>query len=92
MKLTPCESRIVKAPGILESPVNIECSVREIMPLGSHDLFLAEVVNVNVTEELLEENGKFELNKSGLVMYSHGEYFSMGKSLGKFGFSVKKKK
>ena len=92
MKLTPCESQIVKAPGILESPVNIECSVREIMPLGSHDLFLAEVVNVNVTEELLEENGKFELNKSGLVMYSHGEYFSMGKSLGKFGFSVKKKK
>lgn len=92
MKLTPYESQIVKAPGILESPVNIECSVKEIMPLGSHDLFLAEVVNVNVTEELLEENGKFELNKSGLVMYSHGEYFSMGKSLGKFGFSVKKKK
>lgn len=92
MKLTPYESQMIKAPGILESPVNIECKVKEIIPLGSHDLFLAEVVNVNVTEELMQENGKFELNKSGLVMYSHGEYFSMGESLGKFGFSVKKKK
>lgn len=92
MKLTPYESQMIKAPGILESPVNIECKVKEIIPLGSHDLFLAEVINVNVTEELMQENGKFELNKSGLVMYSHGEYFSMGESLGKFGFSVKKKK
>lgn len=92
MKLTPYKSQMIKAPGILESPVNIECKVKEIIPLGSHDLFLAEVVNVNVTEELMQENGKFELNKSGLVMYSHGEYFSMGESLGKFGFSVKKKK
>lgn len=92
MKLTPYKSQLIKAPGILESPVNIECKVKEIIPLGSHDLFLAEVVNVNVTEELMQENGKFELNKSGLVMYSHGEYFSMGESLGKFGFSVKKKK
>lgn len=92
MKLTPYKSQLIKAPGILESPVNIECKVKEIIPLGGHDLFLAEVVNVNVTEELMQENGKFELNKSGLVMYSHGEYFSMGESLGKFGFSVKKKK
>ena len=92
LKLTPCESRIVKVPGILESPVNIECRVVDIKRLGSHDLFMAEVVGVNVDEKYLDEGGKFHLNDAGLVAYSHGEYFELGKSLGTFGFSVRKKK
>lgn len=91
MGLTPCESKVVKAPGILESPVNIECKVTEIKPLGSHDIFLAEVVGVNIDEKYMDQDGKFHLNDADLVAYSHGEYFELGKSLGTFGFSVKKK-
>lgn len=91
LNLTPCKSQIVKAPGIGESPVNIECRVTEIKPLGSHHLFIAEVAGVNVDEKYMDEAGKFHLNHAGLVVYSHGEYFELGKSLGRFGFSVKKK-
>lgn len=79
------------APIIKESPVNIECKVTEVKRLGSHDMFLAEVLAVQVDESYMQENGKFELNKTGLVAYSHGEYFSLGSELGRFGFSVKKK-
>lgn len=79
------------APIIKESPVNIECRVTEVKRLGSHDMFLAEVLAVQVDESYMQENGKFELNKTGLVAYSHGEYFSLGSELGRFGFSVKKK-
>ena len=92
MKLTPLPSREISAPGIAESPVNIECKVREIMPLGSHTMFLADVVNVTVDDAYLNANGKFDLNASGLVTYSHGEYFLLGKKLGTFGYSVAKKK
>ena len=92
MKLTPLPSREISAPGIAESPVNIECKVREIMPLGSHTMFLADVVNVTVNDAYLNANGKFDLNASGLVTYSHGEYFLLGKKLGTFGYSVAKKK
>lgn len=92
LKLTPCNSQVIKSPGILESPVNIECSVTEIRPLGSHHLFMAEVAAVNVEEKYLDETGKFHLNDAGLVAYSHGEYFELGKSLGTFGFSVRKKR
>lgn len=91
LKLNPCKSQIIKAPGIEESPVNIECKVTEIKPLGSHHLFMADVVGVNVEEKYLDESGKFHLNQTGLVAYSHGEYFELGKSLGTFGFSVRKK-
>ena len=91
MKLTPTRSQIVKAPGIDESPVNIECKVIDIIPLGSHDMFLGEVVNVTVEDIFMNESGKFELNSTGLVAYSHGEYFELGKKLGKFGYSVEKK-
>ena len=91
MHLTPCTSRNVSAPGIMESPVNIECKVKEIIKLGSHDMFLAEVVGVDVDEECLDENGKFHLNETGLIAYSHGEYFSLGDYVGKFGYSVRKK-
>lgn len=92
MHLTELPSRIVKAPGIEESPVNIECQVREIIPLGSHDLFLAEVVSVTIEDQYLDEKGKFDLNRAGLIAYSHGEYFELGKKVGSFGYSVRKPK
>ena len=92
MKLTAGKAQKVSCPIIAESPVNIECKVTEIKELGSHDLFIAEVVAVDVSEEFLDENGKFDLNGTGLMAYSHGEYFTLGEKIGKFGFSVKKKK
>ncbi|MCI8292999.1 MAG: flavin reductase family protein [Hespellia sp.] len=93
MHLTPQKAeKLNYAPLIAESPVNIECRVKEIKELGSHDMFLAEVVAVWVSEDYMRENGKFELNQSGLLVYSHGEYLGLGKSFGTFGYSVKKKK
>ncbi len=90
MKLTPQSSQHILAPGITESPVNIECKVREVIELGSHSLFLADVLGVSIDETYLDEKGKFHLNDTGLVTYSHGEYFLLGKKLGTFGYSVKK--
>ena len=92
MKLTPLESSKVSCPGIAESPVNIECKVKQIIPLGTHDMFIAEVAAVKVSEKYMDEKGKFNLNSTGLVTYSHGEYFSLGDKIGKFGYSVAKKK
>ena len=89
--LTPSESVKIKAPGIKESPVSIECKVTDMKPLGSHTLFLAEVVGVDVDESYMDDAGRFDLNATGIMAYSHGEYFSLGKRLGKFGYSVKKK-
>ena len=80
------------APIIEECPVNIECKVTEIKELGSHHMFLAEVVSVQVSEEYLDEKGKFCLNETGLMAYSHGEYLTLGDTLGTFGYSIKKKK
>ena len=77
------------APVIKESPVNLECRVSEIKELGSHHMFLAKVLAVQVDEDYMKKNGKFELNASGLIAYSHGEYFSLGDRKGKFGWSVK---
>lgn len=92
MKLTRGKAETLDyAPIIEESPVNIECKVVEVKELGSHHMFLAEVKAVRVDEKYMNETGKFELNKSGLVAYSHGEYFTLGKFLGKFGWSVAKK-
>lgn len=92
MKLTAMPaSKLEYAPIIAESPVNIECKLREIVPLGSHDMFIADVVAVDVSEEFMDANGKFDLNNTGLMVYSHGEYFGLGNNLGKFGWSVKKK-
>ena len=79
-------------PGIEESPVNIACKVRQVLPLGSHTMFLADVVGVTVDDRFMNETGKFCINETGLVMYSHGEYFAMGRQLGTFGYSVRKKK
>ena len=92
MGLTPVPAMVVNAPLIEESPVSIECRVKQILPLGTHDMFIAEVVNVVVDEQYLDEKGKFDMVRAGLMAYSHGEYFTLGKSLGHFGWSVRKKK
>ena len=84
-------TQLAYVPIIEESPVNIECKVTEVKRLGTHDMFLAEVQAVQVSEEHMNENGKFELNSTGLLAYSHGEYLGLGDKLGTFGFSVRKK-
>ena len=81
----------VKAPGIGESPVCLECKVIRQIPLGTHDMFLAEVLGVSVDGQFLDKKGKFHLNRSGLAAYSHGEYFALGEKLGSFGYSVRRK-
>ena len=91
MKLTPQKAVSIKSPLIAESPVNIECKVTQILPLGSHDMFLAEVTAVRVSEEFIDDTGRLMLEKSNLVSYSHGIYYELGKALGKFGYSVQKK-
>ncbi|MGN1206189.1 MAG: flavin reductase family protein [Eubacterium sp.] len=91
MNLTAAPAVHLKsAPIIAESPVNIECKVKEVLELGTHHMFLAEVAGVQVSEKHMNETGKFELNELGLVAYSHGEYFQLGEKIGKFGYSVKK--
>ena len=92
MKLTAVPASVVKAPMIGESPVNIECKVRQIMPLGSHDMFLADVVAVHADEKYMDENHKFHLEQAEPIMYSHGSYFGCGELLGTFGYSVRKKR
>ncbi|WP_312060935.1 flavin reductase family protein [Anaerotignum sp.] len=92
MNLTAKKGEKVDAPIIYESPVNIECKVKEIIPLGTHHMFLAEVVSVSVSDEYLDETGKFHFNDTEPVCYSHGAYFTLGKQLGTFGYSVKKPK
>lgn len=93
MKLTAIKGEKVSAPIVAESPINIECKVTQVISQGSHDMFLAEVVNVQATEALLDsETGKFDFNKSTPIVYSHGEYHEMGKFIGKFGYSVMKAK
>lgn len=88
--LSPRESKEVACPGIAESPVNIECRVREVLELGSHHMFLAEVVNVSVDESLLDEKGTLRLERADLTAYSHGTYYHLGDAIGTFGYSVKK--
>ena len=92
MGLTPSKSETVKAPGIAESPVSIECKVKDIVELGTHDMFVAEVTAVTVDDKYMDESGRFDLDAADLIAYSHGEYFTLGEKLGKFGFSVKKMK
>ena len=91
MNLTVLKSQKVSAPGIAESPVNIECKVKQAIDLGSHTIFIAEVMCVTVDDKLLDEKGKLDLGKAKLVAYSHGEYFMLGEKIGKFGYSVAKK-
>ncbi|MBR6310701.1 MAG: flavin reductase family protein [Paludibacteraceae bacterium] len=93
MHLTPVMSDNVKAPLIAEAPVSIECRVKQIIPLGSHDMFLAEVVSVQIDEQYLDPlTGAFRLDKAKLLAYNHGHYYKIGDEMGKFGWSVQKKK
>lgn len=91
MGLTPAGCSTIGAPMILESPVAMECAVTQEIELGSHVMFLAKVTAVSVDEKLLEESGRLALEKADLVAYSHGEYFTLGDALGRFGFSVRKR-
>lgn len=92
MGLTPGAARTVKAPIIEECPINIECRVRNIQPMGSHTLFIAEVKNVQVSASFVTADNRFAVEKAGLVAFAHGQYFALGRTLGYFGFSVKKKR
>lgn len=89
--LTVSAAQNVSAPILDKSPVSIECRVERVIPLGSHDMFLADIVAVNVARELLDDSGRLCLEKAGLLAYSHGEYFALGKKLGSFGYSVRRK-
>lgn len=92
-RLTPAPASALElAPAIAESPVNIECRVRDVLELGSHHLFLADVIAVQVEESLLDARGKLDLARANLTAYSHGEYFELGRRLGSFGYSVRKRK
>ena len=92
MNLTPAPAKMVKAPIIEESPVNIECRVKDIVELGSHHMFISEVVSVSVDDTYMNEEQAFSFSKANPLVYSHGHYFGMGKRIGKFGWSVEKKK
>lgn len=82
---------VVSAPILSESPLSLECVVKEIKPFGTHDMFIAEIVSISVDDKILAKGGKIDLKKANLAAYAHGEYFELGKSLGTFGFSVQKK-
>ena len=90
--LTAVPAAGVSAPAVAECPVSFSCKVKEVIPLGSHDLFLAEIVAIEAEDWLFEESGRLALEKMGMVAYAHGEYFSLGEKLGSFGYSVRKKK
>jgi flavin reductase (DIM6/NTAB) family NADH-FMN oxidoreductase RutF len=91
--LTPAAASVVKCPTVAEAPISIECKVREIKPLGSHDMFIADVVNIIADDRFIDpESGAFNLAASGIIAYSHGTYYSLGKRIGKFGWSVMKDK
>ena len=86
------EANEVKCPLIAESPLSLECKVTEIVPIGTHDMFLADIVAVDVDDSLLDKDGRLDLARAGLAAFAHGEYFELGKKIGKFGFSTNKKK
>ncbi|MBO4799977.1 MAG: flavin reductase family protein [Lachnospiraceae bacterium] len=91
MNLHEYYSDLMETPAIEESPVNIWCRVTKIEELGSHDMFIAKVAGVTVDDAYMDAKGRFALEKTGLITYSHGEYYGLGKKLGKFGYSVKKR-
>lgn len=90
--LHPVAGQMVKCPMVEESPVSLECKVRQTLELGSHTAFVAEIINVVVDDRFLDQSGRFNLEKAGLMNYSHGHYYCQGRPLGHFGFSVRKKK
>jgi flavin reductase (DIM6/NTAB) family NADH-FMN oxidoreductase RutF len=90
--LTPAPGRKVACPIVMECPLNIECRIRKSLELGSHTLFLAEVLAVHVSAQLVDARGRLNLQKAGLMAFAHGHYFALGRHLGHFGFSVRKRK
>ena len=92
MKLTKENAQFVKCPLIKESPVCIECKVREIKECGSHHVFVADVLSIDADNKYIDENGAFDISKCNLISYANGKYFLLGKQVGKFGYSVEKKK
>lgn len=91
MKLTPLPAKVVKAPVIAESPLNIECVVKQVIPLGTHDMFISEVVNISADESFIDPKGAFSFAKAHPLVYNHGDYYGLGKKIGKFGWSVQRK-
>lgn len=91
-KLTKLKSQAVEAPTIAEAPIALECKVFEIIKSGTHDIFMADIVNVSCDEGIVDEGGRICFDKAKLIAYSHGEYFALGKKVGRFGFSTDKKK
>jgi flavin reductase (DIM6/NTAB) family NADH-FMN oxidoreductase RutF len=92
MGLTPAPAKYVRAPIIAECPINIECKVHHILPLGSHALFIAEIKGVQVTADLVTKGGRLAIEQARLFAFAHGHYFALGKLLGYFGFSVRKRR
>ncbi|MDR2844290.1 MAG: flavin reductase family protein, partial [Candidatus Symbiothrix sp.] len=93
MNLTPGKAAIVRAPTIEESPLSIECRVKEILPLGTHDMFISEVVNILADEQYIHPvTGTFDMERAKVLAYSHGKYYGLGEFIGKFGWSVQKSK
>lgn len=92
MKLTKEKGKFVKCPLIKESPVSIECKVKQVKHLGSHDMFIAEILSIDADEKYIDEKGAFDITKCDLITYANGKYFALGKQLGKFGYSVQKKR
>lgn len=92
MHLTKEKANFIKSPLIKESPVSIECKVKEIKEMGSHDMFIAEVLSIDADEKYIDEKGAFDITKCDLIAYANGKYFTLGKQIGKFGYSVQKKK
>ena len=92
MHLHKEKAKFLSCPMIQESPVSIECRVKEIIPLGSHDMFLAEVLAINADEKYINDKGAFDISKCDLIAYANGNYYTLGKKLGKFGFSVQRAK
>lgn len=92
MKLTALPASKVSAPVLAQSPISLECKVTEVKRLGSHDMFIAEIVAIQVEDKYIDEAGRLDLRKAGVMFYSHGEYFAQGKKIGQMGYSVKKKR
>ena len=92
MNLSKEKCNFVCCPAIKESPVSIECKVKEIKELGSHHMFMAEILSINADEKYIDENGAFDITKCDLIAYANGKYFELGNKIGKFGYSVQKKK
>ena len=92
MHLTKEPVGLLSCPAIGESPINLECRVKQILPLGSHEMFLSEILAVNVEEGLLDSQGRLRLERAQLAAFAHGAYYALGEKLGSFGYSVKKKK